>query len=104
MKEVGGADPADVANAGAAVLVVARRENPAAPLRKGRDAGAIDNGQAVASVDADEPELIEIGCSQFAQYWIVGDARSAIARHDLHSLNRVQHLGQPREAPDVPVV
>jgi hypothetical protein len=71
------ADPAEGADGAAQIHVVAGDQKAAAAFVEGVDGGAFLRVQAIADIDREEPELIEIAVSQTCQYGIglTGGAR-----------------------------
>src|ERR1044071_3166488 len=61
VKEVCAPDAAERAERRPQILVIARRQNPAASLPEARDALTVGQTQSVAQVYGEEPEFVEVG-------------------------------------------
>ena len=105
---VGGADPPEGTERGAHVLVVARREDPATALAEPRDPLALGGRDPVASIQGEEPELVERRALERCEHWIVAVWPGfAVAPGNLEPdprPERCEVLAQKRETLDRPVV
>jgi hypothetical protein len=87
--------------------MITRGHEAAASLMKARDAFAVSFTQAVARIDSEEPQLVEVGRVEHTQNTVIAfRVRLAISRRDFENLivDRSEMLAQQREAPYVPVV
>jgi hypothetical protein len=63
--------------------MVARRQYPAASLVKARDAFTVSLAQTIASINREEPELVDVRRVENTQDFVVAfSVRFAIARRD----------------------
>ena len=91
--------------------MIARGQNAPAALTESGDRDAIIRGEAAANIDAEQPELIEVGIVEFRQGHIVaGGGALAIPRDDMilslaAGIGHVtQKIGQHGEAADGPII
>src|SRR5260370_1252734 len=71
VKKMGGTHSLDAPKPHSHVLMIARRQQPAAFLVKAIDGGAVSPREARPAIDAEEPQLVEPGPADLRQEGIV---------------------------------